>query len=866
MTPPTEKASRWRLWAARLPNWLAGGVIVLIVAAIAILVLDLQQQTRRLAASAADNMQWTLGQAEVELMALEIAALHAAQGEGSLSEVRLRYDIFFSRIDTLTQSHRFAELLTIGVMPDRIKEITRFRDQWLPLIDGPDAELAEALPRLATDASFARGAVRDTTLAGVEHFSQLGFEQRDSLGKSMVRVGVLTMALVAMLVVLALMMFRLARNSDAEARANRETRERIETILSTSLDAVVVSDATGRIVDYNGAAERIFGYERSAVIGADMATLIVPAHFRDAHRRGMARFRQGGAPRVIGKGIVQLDAQRRDGTVFPVDLSLAQAHSPEGEIYIAFMRDISDRVRSEAELKRARDRAIAGEKQKAELLAVMSHEMRTPLNGMLGTLELVDEQVLDSRHQRYLRIVRDSGRILLRHVNDVLDISRLDAGKMTLSKTAFDLIALLEDVIDNQREHARARGNRIVLVPPNPELHRVHGDPDRLRQILLNLVGNAVKFTRNGRITIEADCADGLDPVELRVTDTGIGIAEEDLDRIFEDFVTIDSTYGRSTSGTGLGLGISRRLATILGGELGVESEPGDGSIFWLRLPLAPPEHRDLPPPAQDQVAPAALPPASRILLVEDNETNRLVGQDLLEHDGHRVSTAVSGEAALSVLATQRFDVVMMDISMPGMDGIDASRALRAGGGLNADTPVVATTAHALPQEVQAFYGAGMQAVLIKPLTLDAIRRTLNEVLLGGGKVTPEIPKTLPPDGPLIDRGHLDSMRRDLPMGRLQELHDRFQQELGGFVAALPGMIDGIGDDFGPLAAEAHRMAGTAGLLGATRLTAQLRLLQEEARARDRAAVVTRQAAVATCWQATQEALASETGAAATLR
>lgn len=860
MTQGTEGTARGRdgpSWTSGLPNWVTGIVLVMIILSIAVLVLDLQKQTRRLASSAADNMQWTLGQAEVELMALEIAALRAARGDGSLSEVRLRYDIFYSRIETLTESHRFETLMQIGVMPERIEEIRAFRGKWLPLIDGPDAALEAALPGLAADTRSVRSIVRDTSLAGVEFFSQQGFEQRDSLSRSMVRVGLLTVALVILLAVLALMLFRLARKSEAEARANRETRERIETILSTSLDAVVVSDAGGRILDYNGAAERIFGYDRNQALGADMADLIVPDHYRAAHRRGMARFRRDGDARVIGKGIVRLDARRSDGTVFPVDLSLARVQSPKGEIYVAFLRDISDRVRNEAELKRARDRAIASERQKAELLAVMSHEMRTPLNGMLGTLELVDDRSLDARHQRYLRIVRDSGRILLCHVNDVLDISRLDAGKMTLRKTGFDLVTLLEDIVDNQSQHASARGNRLILVPPNPELHRVYGDPDRLRQILLNLVGNAIKFTWNGRITLEADCAAGLEAVELRVTDTGIGIAEEDIDRIFEDFVTIDSTYGRSTSGTGLGLGISLRLASVLGGELGAESEPGDGSVFWLRVPLAPPEEKPMPEPPSRE--PSAPPPACDVLLVEDNEINRLVGRDLLERDGHRVETAISGETALEILASRRFDVIMMDISMPGMDGIDVARALRRADGLNAATPVVATTAHALPQEVDAFYAAGMQAVLIKPLTLDAIRNVLTEVLTEGAPVRP-VPLTSPAPGDrtaVIDEAHLEEMRQGLAPSRLRHLHERFLFEMTDFQHSMPDLAKAGAGGQATLAAEAHRMAGSAGMIGAARLGALLQEIEQAAKAGNTLELGAHQADLAECWQTTRDALSA---------
>ncbi|SMX49152.1 hybrid sensor histidine kinase/response regulator [Maliponia aquimaris] len=836
-------------------NWLAGVTIVLILIAIAVLVLDLRRQTERLSASAADNMQWTLGQAEVELMALEIAAIRVLDGLDPLSEVRLRYDIFYSRIETLVASHRFEVLINVGDLQQRIDEIVRFRTRWLPLIDGPDEELLAGLPLLVSESEALRVAVRDFVLVGITHFSEVSFEQRDSLGKSMVRIGLLTVALIAMLAVLAFALFRLARKSDAEATANRETRERIETILSTALDAVIVSDDAGLIVEYNGAAERLFGYSRAEAIGADMADLIIPDHYREAHRRGMKHFHADRAPRVIGKGAVRLDARRRDGSVFPVDVSLANAQSPAGEIFIAFIRDISDRVRNEAALKRARDRAIAGEKQKTDLLAVMSHEMRTPLNGMLGTLELFDEGRLDPRHQRYLRIVRNSGKVLLGHVNDVLDISRLDAGKMSLRKVRFDLVSLLEEIVDNQAPRASARGNTLELTPPNPGLHEVYSDPDRLRQILLNLVSNAIKFTWNGRITIEADRADGSDEVEIRITDTGIGISEADLDRIFDDFVTIDSSYARSTSGTGLGLGISQRLAAALGGELGAESEPGDGSVFWLRLPMAPPPALKTAQPDDMPVAevrPVSGPPPVAILLVEDNEINRIVARELLERDGHSVEAATDGTSALRKAESRRFDVILLDISMPGVDGLRVAQELRGGNGPNALTPIVATTAHALPHEVQAFYEAGMQNVLIKPLNTEAIRRALAEALSGEDVQAPLSSTGL---SMLIDEAHLAEMRRELAPARFEQVHTTFAAEMHEFLNAMPGLISDGEDGLAALASEAHRMAGSAGVMGAMRLTNLLREVHADTQDGDAVALRCKLDRLRACWTATAKAL-----------
>jgi PAS domain S-box-containing protein len=839
-----------------LRRLLMGLVLVIIVATIAVLVLDLRKQISKLASSAADNMQWTLGQAEVELLSLEVAALRSVQGKLRLDEVRLRYDIFYSRVTTLTESHQFQQFLATDNIADEVTAMKDFRQAWEDIIDGPDDVLEMSLQRLADEATAVRGAVRTATLNGIVYFSQQGDAKRASLSQSLVRIGLLTVFLVGLLAILTQVLSRLVRRSVAEAKANRETRERIETILSASLDAVVVSDGNGRIVDFNGAAERIFGCPRSKAVGQDMADLIIPEHYRAAHRNGMRRFRRGGSRRLIGKGIVQLDARRSDGTVFPVDLSLDRAQSPDGELFIAFLRDISDRVRSDAALKRARDRAIAGEKQKAEFLAVMSHEMRTPLNGMLGTLELIDPQVLDERDKRYLQIARNSGDVLLGHVNDVLDIAQLDAGKMRTRKERFDLVELLEAIIDNQKSSAHAQGNELYLIPPNPSLHAVSSDPDRLRQVLMNFVGNAIKFTRNGRITIEADCTNGLDAVDIRVTDTGIGIAEADLDRVFEDFVTIDSSYGRNSSGTGLGLGICQRLAAGMGGELGAESEPGDGSIFWLRLSMAPPQHQPSKP--ADIARPETRPSLASldILLVEDNEINRIVARDMLERDKHVVREAASGECALEIATLKKFDVILLDISMPGMDGLEVAQNLRRDNGLNAHTPIVATTAHALPQEKQAFYASGMQGVLIKPLTTASIRGALTEAI-----VEPRAAQSAETasGGPLLDAAHLADMRREMSVERFWQIRQTLVNEMTAFVSSLPSRIQDSDCTLEELSAEAHRMAGSAGVIGAQQLMSQLREIQTEAVIGDLDLLALRVGPLGHCWTATLAILNSLT-------
>lgn len=827
-------------------------VVSLFVATIGVMVMDVSKQMEWLSTSSSDNMQWTLGQAETELSALELATYAAIMTgrDGSapdLDEVRLRFNIFYSRIQTISDSLVFRALRSAPEVQDQLDRIVAWRESWVPVIDGPDEPLRQRLPALQAESAKMRGLVRKTALDGIAYYSRSGDVRRDSIFRTLFRIGVLTVALVALLLVLILMLVRLGRQREVSAKDNREMRERLETIISTSLDAILVVDRAGHIIEYNGAAERIFGHARDEAIGADMAALLLP--------RGLPRDRALAPFLAAGGGTHQAEARRRDGSRFPVDVSSARAQSPGGEIFVIFLRDISARVADEVALREARDRAIAGERQKADLLAVMSHEMRTPLNGMLGSLELFEGDNLNARQKRFLRIVRNSGKVLLNHVNDVLDISRLDAGKMTLRKQRFDLIALMQEIVENQTERARANGNRIVLAPPDPALHAVYSDPDRLRQILLNLVGNAVKFTRDGTITIEVDCEGGFDAVEFRVIDTDIGIAEADLDRIFGDFETIDSSYARRTTGTGLGLGISRRLAHALGGELGAESEPGEGSVFWMHLPMALPADMRKPlvaAPAK-AVGTDRMPPLD-VLVVEDNEVNRLVAREFLRREGHRVTEATGGAEGVEAAANTRFDVILMDISMPGMNGLDAARAIRDGGGLSAQVPIIATTAHALAEERRAFGEAGMVGVLVKPISGASVREALAEALSGTAFEPGEEPDG---EAPILDRDHLAELREDMPDASLAALLATFRAEMDGFLAQLTPESDRAA-----LAAEAHRMAGSAGVFGAMRLTFMLREAQVQITKATGADLAALHAGLSACWTQTQAALAPETEAA----
>lgn len=670
-----------------------------------------------------DNMQWTLSQLEVDYLNLKVEQKNVISGgEVSLKELREKFDVFYSRVAIFRQGP-LVNLLASDPKADRIlDEIWVFLQQSIPLIDGDDQTLLAEIAALSKHTDSLDDDIRSLALSGINLSALASDREREDVSQTLIMIALLKVALLVALLVLSWIFFRQYRRMMAHASDTQIASSRLNAVVTSALDAVIVIDHSAKILEFNGAAEQIFGYSKEQAVGGDLAEMIVPAKYRLAHREGMKRYLETGEKRVVGKGRLQLEARRKSGEIFPVELSISSAESQGGEVFVAFLRDISDRVADEEELKQARDDALAGEKAKAELLAVMSHEMRTPLNGMLGILELMHDTHLSARQVQYLDIIDTSGKMLLHHVSDVLDISRLDSGKFETDKKKFEITRLMTEVCDGQRPSASAKGNRLTTKFVDLKDQIVLGDDIRLRQVLLNIIGNAIKFTQDGHISVQAERRD--DDIEIRISDTGIGIHGSDLTRIFEDFVTLDSSYGRTEAGTGLGLGITKRMIQAMGGTMGVESVQDEGSLFWVRLPLPEQKDGELETNSVEISEPLPITP-QQILVVEDNQINRFVVREMLEKDGHSVFEANDGEEGVAFCGRQKFDTILMDISMPRLDGVEATKIIRESGGPSANSPIIALTAHALPDEIFKFNEAGMNDTLIKPISRVLLRKAI---------------------------------------------------------------------------------------------------------------------------------------------
>lgn len=790
-------------------------LVVLAATLVVLVVLGLRIQTamRDLRAEPVDNLNWNLTQLELDLVRFtEEARVGQTDPAEPLVELRKRFDLFYSRAQNAISGKGYTVAGAEQLSQPLAARLSAYLAATVPLIDGEDAALRAALPALEAEARQLRIDLRRLSIGLIERFAALNDSRRAEFGALVTQMAVASgAAILALALLLGLVVWL---NGEA-ARIGR----RLAATVDSALDAIIVSDGTGRILQYNPSAQAIFGFSPAEALGRRLGDLIVPEHHRAAHQAGMARMARTGETRLVGAGRFQIEGLHRSGRVFPVEMSISAAPGAEGPIYIAYLRDISDRLAAEAALTAARDEAVAAGRAKTNFLAVMSHEMRTPLNGVLASLELAEPLVEAPQARHFLTLARSSAELLLRHANDVLDITGTEAGGLRLSDEVFDPAAVLTPLVQSLQPLARDKGLALGIEALG-EVPRLRGDPFRLGQILQNFLSNALKFTRSGGISVEYELQEQQGErlwLELRVTDTGPGIAEADQARIFDDFVMLDPSIGRSAGGAGLGLAITRRLVQAMGGEIGVESTPGEGSCFWARLPFGAVQAVQAVPAAVAGARPSG-GASLQVLVIEDNATNRLVLEELLRRQGHQVSLAANGAEGVAMAAAHRFDAILTDIAMPVMDGIAATRAIRSGGASSA-ARIVAVTAHSLPEDLARFRAAGMEEVLIKPVSAKGVAQVLAAGTERGVSHPPPPPWDISAtmkgqDGAVLEAARLAELEQALGAEGLARALTRFAGEWDGIAARLQA----IGPGAEGLQALCHEAAGLAAMLGATEM------------------------------------------------
>ena len=584
--------------------------------------------------------------------------------------------------------------------------------------------------------------------------------------------------------------------------------ERMQAVIDTAVDGVIIIDATGTVEVYNPACRRMFGYSAEEVLGQNVKMLMPEPH-NSAHDQYLADYHKSGKRKVIGVER-EVEGRRKDGNLFPVELSVSIAAHDGASAFVGILRDISDRKAAEAtikvrgqelqrrvaeletararleqqgreltaaadELAKARDAAEQANKAKSEFLAMMSHEIRTPLNGVTGMTGLLLDTDLSHEQRHFAETILESGDALMTILNDILDLSKIEAGKIVLEDTDFMLHKVADSVVDLLSARARAKNLEISASVAADVPRALRGDDGRLRQILLNLVGNAVKFTSEGGVSVavtKVDESPSAATLRFEVTDTGIGIAPETQAKLFARFTQADTSTTRKYGGTGLGLAICRELVHLMGGEIGIKSRPGEGSTFWFTASFKPAPDSALTGVAREEPAPVT--EGRRILVAEDNKVNQMLAVKLLEKAGHRADVVGNGIEAIDAVRKLPYDLVLMDMQMPEMDGLEATRRIRALAGDIAKIPIIAMTANARPEDRWTCLDSGMNDFVTKPIDRADLFNKVAQWTSGEPYTTPIAEAGQASDDGEPETEEAAAALEDL-LGGLDELEDELQ-------------------------------------------------------------------------------------------
>jgi PAS domain S-box-containing protein len=610
---------------------------------------------------------------------------------------------------------------------------------------------------------------------------------------------------------------RLARQIGLRVSAERSLREseaRLQSILDHAPVSISLKDRAHRYVLFNRQYQAWFGVTPEQQLGKTLRDVGTEEPFvvvMDAIE-----------DRVIASGIAEVAEVREPDigtapkwvlvTKFPV-------RGPDGDIIGVGTVNVDVTLRRAAEeaLQEAKEAAEAANRAKSTFLARMSHELRTPMNGVIGLADLLLDRALTPEQRHHVTLLKAAAQSLLAIINDILDLSKIEAGKLELEHLAVSPAAVVEEALSVIRPQAIAKGLGLAIDIASDVPSWVETDPTRLRQILINLLGNALKFTEKGEIGLRVSMRKEGNGTHLRfaVTDTGIGVSPEQQALLFRDFGQGDASVTRRFGGTGLGLAICKRLTEALGGEIGVESEPGVGSTFWFTIALVEAHAPLVPRPEAGRAAAAH----ARILVAEDNYVNQLIVEGMLKAEGHEVLTVRNGGEAVEMLKQQDFDLVLMDMEMPEMDGIAATLAIRALGEGERDIPIVALTANAMVDEAARCRRAGMNDFLTKPIEREALRAVVAK--WSDPTKAPAMPHLKSsPELEVLNESVLRALEEHVGKSHLIALSGLFRAEIGKIMQVITAT-----DDQGVLAREAHSLISLAAYLGCTELMTRSREL-----------------------------------------
>lgn len=627
-------------------------------------------------------------------------------------------------------------------------------------------------------------------------------------------------------------------------RALRRSEARLRSVINAAVDGIIIISEDGIIQSSNPACERLFGYSTSELRGRNV-NILMPAPYKSEHDGYLHNYITTGKQKIIGIGR-EVVGRRKDGSTFPMYLSVSEAQLGNSRIFTGIIHDISAQKETEQELQKAIRTAEKATRAKSEFLANMSHEIRTPLSAIIGFAELLQKPGMsDDERRNAIETVRRNGEHLLTIVNDILDLSKIEAGELHIDRTAVSLVELLADVGSLLRPRALEKGIAFEIECDEATPQIIESDPTRLRQILINLLGNAIKFTDVGSVRLQVHLErivpvngeEAADQLIFEVIDTGIGMSPEAMEKIFAAFTQADETATRQYGGAGLGLTISQQLARALGGDITVKSQPMHGSVFRLELPAVSCEESAWQPtPSQAESEPQTADlTGKRLLIAEDHDANRDLLAFILRQVGAEVATVTNGQAAVetalkSLEVNRPFDAILMDIQMPVMDGYSSTKRLRKKGYKG---PIIALTARAMRQDHLKCLESGCDAYLSKPLDTNRLLETLSR--LTRRATSPVEPTFKSPTLPDLSSDPIDFAAlvrrcmhdRIFAVEILGKYKERIHEDLEQLTASVEQGNAGAVEQY------AHRIAGAAGNIAAARLRELVLKVEEASRSND---------------------------------
>lgn len=650
--------------------------------------------------------------------------------------------------------------------------------------------------------------------------------------------------------------------------ALRESEERFRVVAENATDLITIRGVDGDLMYASPSAQAITGYTPEELITSPRGSMTVEEDVEKLEQRRDDR--QAG--RYVETKPLLWRMRRKDGQVIWLETSSTSLPLAEGETdhrVMSMSRNVTDRVERERELEAARDRLtrqaeelselamrLEEERERAEeanvaksqFLAKMSHELRTPMTGVLGMVDLLNQTSVDESQQDMLNALHRSASALLDLLNDILDVSKIEAGELELETVDFRLSSVLQDVRELFQPVLSTKGLTFTVNVEDTAVDVLHGDPTRLRQVLLNLIGNANKFTESGGVTLNvSQHAELSDQITMRidVVDTGVGIAAEDQNRLFQPFVQAEAGTTRKYGGTGLGLAICQQLVEAMGGTIWVDSDLGKGSTFSFTVStMAGDEAKveDTAPIVHETKDQAVR--ALRVLVAEDNTTTQMLLRSMLERNGHSVTTVDNGEEAVAAAQENEFDIILMDMQMPVMDGPQAMTTIRRQDNAAAGRPIIALTADAIREHRQGYVDAGANIVVTKPVNWPILFGEMARLTGAQEPVAKDTTFDEPVDASLVEAGTkmedqlgrygehillddamLDALEEALDRATLQPMVNTFKENMDKYVAELNDLVDG--GDLQKSKRTAHALKGLSAQFGASRVSAMARDIEE---------------------------------------